>query len=382
MADIIQIAEKLNSEVTRLNNERSKLEGMLESAKTNYEKAVKAYEVKYGVKLTEETLQQEYNNVFARTKGAILDLQDKIESIKRGDYKKDVETVEYDLEPDVEPIRAEVKPEPEKKKRTRKSKTESNVEAVAEVISEVNSSNTLENMNIEPIVESIPVIDEPSIIVETPVEETPNILGENAFNFDFGGFNESTTVSVPEKVEENKGKIKGSSGRKPLTPSEISAAISMGETIKQTPIIQPDSDDEVDLSSLGGSFASNAPADNMGFGSFADLGSFDLGGNKPEEKKENESELPFSFGGFGGFNDFENVKPSNNEPSQDDIEDVIPSGGFSFGDLGNFNMANEVKEEKKPVETVTPDGWGTGFDFGDLGDFGSILNSSDIKFGE
>ena len=38
MADIIQIAEQLNSEVTRLNNERSKMEGMLESAKTNYEK--------------------------------------------------------------------------------------------------------------------------------------------------------------------------------------------------------------------------------------------------------------------------------------------------------------------------------------------------------
>ena len=30
MADIIQIAEKLNSDVTRLNNERSKMEGMLE----------------------------------------------------------------------------------------------------------------------------------------------------------------------------------------------------------------------------------------------------------------------------------------------------------------------------------------------------------------
>jgi hypothetical protein len=122
MADIIQIAEKLNSEVTVLNNKRSKMEGMLESAKTNYEKSVKAYEMKYGVKLTEETLQQEFNEVFARTKGAILDLKEKIESIERGDYKKAEEVVEYDLEPDVEPIRAEVKPEPEKKKRGRKPK--------------------------------------------------------------------------------------------------------------------------------------------------------------------------------------------------------------------------------------------------------------------
>ena len=108
MADILKIAEQLNSDVTRLNNERSRLEGMRESALASYEKAIKAYEEKYGVKLDESNIQAEYNNVFAHTKGAILDLQEKVESIKRGDYKSEDTAVEFDLEPNVEPIRATV----------------------------------------------------------------------------------------------------------------------------------------------------------------------------------------------------------------------------------------------------------------------------------
>ena len=275
MADIIQIAEKLNSDVTRLNNERSKMEGMLESAKTNYEKAVKAYEKKYGVILTEENLQQEFNEVFARTKGSILDLQEKIESIQRGDYKKAEEIVEYDLEPNVEPIRAEVKPEPEKKKRTRKKK-----EVVEEVVETPVVAPT-----VEPVIEAeeiVPQIEVPEVKEETPVipqvEDAPFKLDLN-----FDGFGDNTVINVPkaEEVKETP-KKEAPKTRKPLTAADISAAVAAADTVQQKPVTMPtvdEDDDEVDLGGMimgGTSFGEKpmmgeAPAESksdFGFGSF------------------------------------------------------------------------------------------------------------------
>lgn len=397
MADIIQIAEQLNSEVTRLNNERSKMEGMLESAKTNYEKAVKAYELKYGVKLSEDTLQQEYNNVFARTKGAILDLQEKIESIKRGDYKKDVEEVEYDLEPEVEPIRAEVKPEPEKKKRARKPKAEVKSEVVVPT-EEVNieQAEDIGDVTMDTPVEVAPVEAAPvetAPIEDAPVEEAPFKL-----DFDFGGFGDNTTVSVPNepKVEPKKEeKIKGSQGRKPLSFSDISAAVAASETVKQTPVTLPnvsdDDEDEVDLSdfSFGSKPATKVaePTSDFGFGSFGnlgDFGGFDAPKAEPKKSEPKKSEPNMEFGDFGGFGGFGDINESNNDTeNEDEIEDVIPGDGFSFGGLGDFGMTSETpKAEPKKQETITPDGWGAELNFGDFGDFGSILNSKDFKFGE
>ena len=395
MADIIKIAEQLNSDVTRLNNERSKLEGMLESAKTNYEKAVQAYEVKYGVKLTEETLQQEYNEVFARTKGAILDLQEKIESIKRGDYKKDVEDVEYDLEPDVEPIRAEVKPEPEKKKRGRKAKAE----------------------KVETPVEVVPVVEETSMDIEaedidSTVEDTPVIpdMGETPFKMDltFDGFGDNTTIEIPKeepKKEEVKkeDKPKSTRGRKPLTAADISAAVTAAETVKQTPVTMPtddDDDDEVDLSGMtfGGAFGEKpakgtSPVEetnDFGFGSFGDLGGFgDIPASNPvkEEPKvapKKEETPAFDFGGFGGFGDLGTLDNDAEDIENDsDIEDAIPEdGNFSFGGFGDFGVTTAPKKEEKKDAPITPEGWGANIDFGGFGDFGSILDSKDFKFGE
>ena len=400
MADIIQIAEKLNSEVTVLNNKRSKMEGMLESAKTNYEKSVKAYEMKYGVKLTEETLQQEFNEVFARTKGAILDLQEKIESIERGDYKKAEEVVEYDLEPDVEPIRAEVKPEPEKKKRGRKPKAV--VEAPVET----------------PVVESAPM-DVASMEAEEisvapafvmPEEETVPQIEDAPFNLDlnFEGFGDKTVISVPEvkevketpKKEEPATKV-----RKPLTAADISAAVAAADSIKQNPITMPtddddDDDDEVDLGNM--SFGAKptkgeAPTEvkpDFGFGSFGDLGGFGATPTKTETPKVEDvapvkDETPSfggfgDFGGFGGFGGFGDVASSNppktSEPA-DKVEDAIPGDGFSFGGLGDFGVTSEPKKEEKK-ETITPEGWGVNNGFSGFGDFGSLLNSPDFKFGQ
>lgn len=403
MADIIKMAEQLNSDVTRLNNERSKLEGMLESAKTNYEKAVQAYEVKYGVKLTEETLQAEYNDVFARTKGAILDLQEKIESIKRGDYKKDVEDVEYDLEPEVEPIRAEVKPEPEKKKRGRKPKAEK-VETPVEVA-------PVET----PVVEAE---DIDSSVVDVEDEVVIPDMGETPFKMDltFDGFGDNTTIEIPKeepKKEEPKkeDKPKSTRGRKPLTAADLSAAVTAAETVKQTPVTMPtdDEDDEVDLSGmdLGVSFGEKpakgvTPTEekqDFGFGSFGDLGGFGGFGDIPtsnpvkEEPKvapKKEEPVGFDFGGFGGFGGLDNSEDIEDVDDIEDVEDTtdetsgIPSdGGFSFGGLGDLGVTpTETKKPEKKDAPITPEGWGADVGFGDFGDFGSILNSDDFKFGE
>lgn len=391
MADIIKLAEQLNSDVTRLNNERSKLEGMLESAKTNYEKAVQAYEVKYGVKLTEETLQAEYNEVFARTKGAIIDLQEKIESIKRGDYKKDIEDVEYDLEPDVEPIRAEVKPEPEKKKRGRKTKAEK-VETPVEVA---------------PVVEETPIEDVAEDIDDV-VEDTPVIpdMGEAPFKMDlsFDGFGDNTTIEIPkeEPKKEEPVKAKSTKGRKPLTAADISAAVTAAETVKQNPVTMPtdDEDDEVDLSGMdfGTSFGEKpvkgtAPVEetsDFGFGSFGDLGGFgSVPASNPvkEEPKvapKKEEPVGFDFGGFGGFGDFGGLNTEAEDIEEDsDVEDALPTDGFSFGGLGDLGVTpTETKKPEKNDAPITPEGWGDLGDFGGFGDFGSILDSKEFKFGE
>lgn len=389
MADIVQIAEKLNSDVTRLNNERSKLEGMLESAKTNYEKAVKAYEVKYGVKLTEETLQQEYNEVFARTKGAILDLQDKIESIKRGDYKKDVEEVEYDLEPDVEPIRAEVEAKPEKKKRTRKKK-----EVVTESIEDVKAED-IEDVQPEPIVNTD--VSTKDISADLP--------------FDMGDFGmaavENKVVETPIEVPTETPKIsKGKGERKPLNAAALSAAVAGADSSKQHPVTLGVEDDEVDISGLGleNSFGSkpiigkdpDSPImSDFSFGGFGDLGTSEVSESpsvKEEPIKEENKEESFSFGGFGdlgglgGFGGFGDLAETNNvsddDTSDDEVEDVIPSEGFTFGGFGDLGTDPvEPKKEEKKAEPITPTGWGE-FDFSGFGGFGDILGSGNTKFGE
>ena len=368
MADIISVAEKLNSEVHRLNNDRSKLEGMLESARTNYEKAIKAYEVKYGVKLTEDNLQAEYNNVFAKTKGSVLDLQEKIDSINRGDYKKEDTATKFDLEPDVEPIRAiieqpeveettsedvvdtvkeEVK-EPEKKKRGRKPKAAPVSTIEAEEIGEV-----------EPIIEAGPL----------------------DLSLDFNDMGNETVVSSPVStapvVEEPKKETK-----KKAIVDDLDALLEQADTAIQKPVtlgVEDESDDEVPLESLGldTSFGTNPM------------------GVETEEDTDEVEEV--SFGGFGDLAGFGNIEETTTEAPVTEEKSEIEDATADFGDFGGFGgfggfgdleettttaPKTEVKEEKKEVTPETPEGWGSdvGFNFGV--DFDSILNSTDIKFGE
>lgn len=362
MADIIKVAEQLNSEVTRLNNERSKLEGMLESAKTNFEKAVKAYEAKYGVKLTESTLQEEYNRVFAETKGAILDLQEKIESIKRGDYKNNAEPVEYDLEPDVEPIRAVVEPKKEPVKRTRKSKKTE----VEEPVMEIKGDDIVSQSEI-----STPTVETP--VVETPVVPTV----------------ETPTVETPTVEEPKKNTISKKSGRKPLSGAALSAAIAANETAHQNPVtLGVEDEDEVDISGMDMSFGAKpakgeAPVSEPtpNFASFGDLGTV-------EEKKEAPVTSEPSFGDFGGFGDLGTAPATKpvEEPKKES-EPTVPDVGFGdfggfggFGDLGTEPASKPVDEPKKEEKKDAPAGWGD-FNFGDFSGFGDVLNSDGFNFG-
>ena len=360
MVDILKIAEQLNQEATKFNNERIKLEGMLESSKVSYDKAVKAYELKYGVKLTEENLQSEYNEVFARTKGSVLDLQEKVESIKRGDYKKEDTGVSFDFEPDVEPIRAtqeivedtveentvvdetkveeEVKAEPEKKKRGRKPK--------AAVVAE-----------------------EPEIITPAKKEEEPVIPeGPLNLNLDFSSMGEETVVSSPVKEEPKKVEKKN-------IVDDLDALLAEADTVVQNPITalgveEEEDDDEVSLDELG----IDAP----------------FGTNPDDVSGDSDDEVSFGdFGGFGGFGDIESGEETKVEPKKEETTE----GGFGdfagFGDFSGFGGLEEPeeikpvakKEEKKEETPITPEGWGeeVGFNFGGFDD---ILNSSDIKFGE
>ena len=374
MADILKVAEQLNSEVTRYNNERSKLEGMLESAKTNYEKAVKAYELKYGVKLTEDTLQSEYNEVFAKTKGAMLDLQEKIESIKRGDYKKNTNTVEYDLDPNVEPIR-EAKAAP----------VEEVIETPKNIVEaeDIDSSNNIKD-------------------VTTPVESSEPKVAEGPLNLNLGfeGFGDTVAVEVPKeekKKEATKTTKRGRGSKKTLSGAELSAAVKESEKIVQNPVTFPDAEedsDEVDLSTLG--ISQEKPFGEKPFGVV----------DTPVEKKEEE----FNFGdfsdlGFGGFDNKDKQvegKPAEVETPKVETPKVetpkveTPKEDSSFGGLGDFgdfgdfngfdgfNLNTESKEDKKEDKEdapISPEGWGSDFNF-DASSFENILNAGNVKFGQ
>lgn len=353
MPDILAVAEQLNSEVNRLNNERSKLEGKLESAKSNYEKAVKAYEVKYGVKLTEETLQSEYNEVFARTKGAILDLQEKVESIKRGDYKKNDEPVEFELEPDVEPIRGEkVEAKTEKPKRGRKPKAKP---------AEIENADE--------------IAPTPSVETTPSVKDSESIsIPEGPFNFNLGM--EDAPAPQP-KVEEPQKVAEVSKGpRKPLSTSDLSALLKESENAVQQPVSFPDAfaDDDDDASDIN----------EMPFGVNPNMG---VEESKPEEVPTEAPDSPldfsnmtFNFGDFPSLDDAETSSKPVAEPKKtDEIVDLPTFGGFDMGmfeDIGSSDTKKaEPKKEEKTEGPITPDGWGGEFKF-DMGNLDNILNSS------
>lgn len=79
--------EQLNRKAQQLNAERQRSIGMKESARQAYEKAVFLYEQKYGVKLDDTNLQQEYNTVSTKMQEEYDELNKMILSIESGEYK-------------------------------------------------------------------------------------------------------------------------------------------------------------------------------------------------------------------------------------------------------------------------------------------------------
>lgn len=156
MQDITKIAEQLNSRVAQLNNERSRQLGMQESAKKQYDNAIKAYETKYGIKLSEANLQEEYNKVYAEVKGKVTVLQGTIESIERGDYKNVEKPADIDLEPNVAPIM------PEQKAKVKVAEPTPVVSPVVEPAPIINPAPVVNPINLgeaTPVVEPTPVVN-------------------------------------------------------------------------------------------------------------------------------------------------------------------------------------------------------------------------------
>lgn len=86
----VQMIEQLNKKAQFLNAERQKMLGRRESARSAFDKAVFAYQQKYGVTLDDTNLQQEYDKVSSQTQADYDSLNSLILSIESGEYKKDI----------------------------------------------------------------------------------------------------------------------------------------------------------------------------------------------------------------------------------------------------------------------------------------------------
>lgn len=84
----VQEVEKLNRVASQKNAERQQLIGKREAAQQSFNQAIKAYEAKYGVTLTAETLQEEYNRVQSETEKSYKALSDMIQKIENGTYNE------------------------------------------------------------------------------------------------------------------------------------------------------------------------------------------------------------------------------------------------------------------------------------------------------
>lgn len=335
--NILQIAEKLNSEVARLNNERSKMEGMLESAKSNFERAVQAYSTKYGVTLTAENLQSEYNEVYAKTQGSILDLQEKIESIKRGDYKKS-ESISFNLEPDVEPIRAE-----------KEVVKIPDVNAFGEISEADDISKDSKGVK-EGIVD----------VVEKPDE----------------------VVAEPEK---KRGRPRKTGAVSPELLKQAVAAESVQEVKPVIPdgMLLEDADDGEDVAANVSTKEVVSDVNELDFGNIDfSFGESSVEQSESKNVKTSDDEVNLEnldFGGFGDIGKTEDTKENVTEPKKENPFD-LDFGGFGDIDFNNLAGTTEkvVKEENKD-EPITPAGWGSDFEFNFDGT-NDILGNT--KFGE
>ena len=319
MSEITKIAEQLNKRVAQLNNERSRQLGMQEAAKKQYEKAVELYESKYGVKLTPENLQQEYNKVYAELKTNMEVLKQTIEAIERGDYKEST-VPNIDLEPEVditipeEPVvikeEAKAQPKEEEVKPTIAQNKDEGVGGAKEV--------TFGGFNIDiPSFGGFNIGNEE--VSKPKVEEAPTFAGLN--------FGEESPIEQP-KIEITKEE----------TP--VFGGINFGsEEVTIQPKEEPKAEESnefsgFDLSALIEDADNKPPVVNTP--------------NTPKAQKSEKPKIPTDFA--------QPVPPKFNDFDEEDFEEE---------------------------ESFTPAGWGTPKSNTDINkSFADILNSQGISFGE
>lgn len=96
----IQQVEGLNRKAQQLNSERQQKIGMQQAAKQAYDRAVYAYEQKYGVKLDDTNLQQEYNSVHTELEKSFTELNTLVTAIENGEYtSQPTQTVVQNTDP-------------------------------------------------------------------------------------------------------------------------------------------------------------------------------------------------------------------------------------------------------------------------------------------
>jgi len=87
----VRHVEELNQKVQKLNLDRQKQLGAVEQSKKQYEDGVKAYFEKYGVQLTPENLNDEYEKAVKEVTEKAAALEKQIAYIESGEYKKKIE---------------------------------------------------------------------------------------------------------------------------------------------------------------------------------------------------------------------------------------------------------------------------------------------------
>lgn len=91
MALDVQQVEQLNRKAQQLNSDRQQKIGMHQAAQQSYDRAVLAYEQKYGVKLDDTNLQSEYNGVHTQLEQSYKELNDTVIKIENGDFTQHAE---------------------------------------------------------------------------------------------------------------------------------------------------------------------------------------------------------------------------------------------------------------------------------------------------
>lgn len=90
--------ERLNKVASQKNAERQQLIGKRDAAQQAFNQAIKVYESKYGVALTAENLQDEYNKVLEQTEKSYLALSEMIRKIENNEFEDTANKVEGSAE--------------------------------------------------------------------------------------------------------------------------------------------------------------------------------------------------------------------------------------------------------------------------------------------